>query len=324
MSARRLMGEVMQNSGQIETLLTEAQNRMREGSFSKAEEQLEQALEIDFEHPEVLSSLKCCSFWKEREKRYRDIQEEFDRGEYLLKQWKAFQGFLSRFETPIEQEVYALRQWVFGSALNSYKKVLRSEEEPDEDILIRIGRCYKGIGDYDKALEFFESAGRKKKDEPLFLAELGDCYAFLGETKASKAFFREAFFIDPQRVELEFLESGLIVRLIERLLDMGYSKPEINEWIPVYGVLLGVFNVKRELRPLEYGKLKQSIYGLERQLHEEEPSEEETIYLVPRLLNRYFWLIDHYVNSHENRERVEEILKKIKKIDETVYEHYIN
>jgi tetratricopeptide (TPR) repeat protein len=318
------MEEVRQNSEQIESLLVEAQEKMREGLFTGAEEHLERALEIDFEHPEVLSSMKCASFWKERVKRYNEIHEEFDRGEYLLKQWQVFHRFLERIEAPIERELYALRQWVFGSALTAYKKVLRSEEEPDEDVLMRIGRCYKGMGDYDKALEFFESAGRKRMEEPIYLAELADCYAFLGETKAAKAFFREAFFIDPQKVQLEFLESGLIERLIERLQQMGYPEPELNEWIPVYGVLLGVFNVKRELRPLEYGKLKQSIYTLEKRLHEEEPSDEEAEHLVPRLLNRYFWLIDHYVNSRENRDRVEEVLKKIKKLDETVYEHYIN
>ena len=318
------MGEVMQDSGRIESILEDVQNKIREGLFSEAEKLLERALEIDFEHPEVLSSLKCVSFWKERLGRFHEINDDFDRGEYLLKQWAAFHHFLSRLEAPIERELYALRQWIFGSALASYRKVLRSEEEPDEDILLRIGRCYKGMGDYDKALEFFESAGRKRREEPVFLAELADCYAFLGETKAAKAFFREAFFIGPKDVQIELLESGLIERLIERLQEMGYSGYELNEWIPVYGVLLGVFNVKRELRPLEYGKLKQSIYALEKRLHEETSEDEDAEYLVPRLLNRYFWLIDHYVNSRENRERVEEVLKKIKQLDETVYEHYIN
>ncbi len=311
-------------SERIESILVDTQDKIREGLFNEAEKLLEQALEIDFEYTAVLSSMKCVSFWKERLRRYEDITDEFERAEYLLKQWLSFHHFYRRIDNPIEREIYALRQWVFGSALTAYKRVLRSEEEPDEDILFRIGRCYKGLGDYDKALEFFEAAGRKRLEEPAYLAELADCYAFLGETKAAKAFFREAFFISPDRVQIEFLESGLIVRLIERIRQMGYSEDELNEWIPVFGVLLGVFNVKRELRPLEYGKLKQSIYALEKSIHEKEPEEEASDRLVPRLLNRYFWLIDHYVNSHENRDRVEEVLKKMKQLDETVYEHYSN
>ena len=104
---------------------------------------------------------------------------------------------------------------------------------------------------------------------------------------------------------------------------MGYAETVLKEWIPVYGVLLGVLNVKRELRPLEYGKLKQSIYSLEKRIQEGVKGSEYEA-LVPRLLNRYFWLIDHYVNAHENREWVEEVLNKIKMIDEHIYSQYIN
>jgi hypothetical protein len=103
---------------------------------------------------------------------------------------------------------------------------------------------------------------------------------------------------------------------------MGYAGGELAEWIPVYGVLFGVLNVKRELRPLEYGKLKQSIYSLEKRIDEDD--ETESAYVVPRLLNRYFWLIDHFVISKENRERIEEITQKIKALDETIYDQYIH
>jgi tetratricopeptide (TPR) repeat protein len=179
------------------------------------------------------------------------------------------------------------------------------------------------MGEYENALEYLETVGQRSKEDPAVLAELGDCYALVNETKAAKAFFREAFFIGPQKVTLTFLESGLIVKLIERLKDMGYAGRELAEWMPVYGVVFGVFNVKRELRPLEYGKLKQSIYSLEKRIDEEHSAAEDD-YSVPRLLNRYFWLIDHFVISKENRERIEEIIQKIKVLDANIYDQYIN
>jgi hypothetical protein len=60
-----------------------------------------------------------------------------------------------------------------------------------------------------------------------------------------------------------------------------------------------VFSVKREMKPLEFGKLKQSIFLLEREIE----SEPRARGLVPRLINRYFWLIDHYMAAGESREK---------------------
>ncbi len=307
----------------IEDLLSEAQGKIREGLFTEAEEYLEQALEVNFEHPRVLSALKCCKFWKERIDRLNMFHRDYDRAGFLLESWGKFLEFSTRLTDPLEMELHALRQWVFGTALVNYKRVLRDAESQDPEILLQIGRCYKGMGEYEKALEYLETVGQRSKEDPAVLAELADCYALVNETKAAKAFFREAFFIGPQKVTFTYLESGLIVKLIERLKDMGYAGRELAEWIPVYGVLFGIFNVKRELRPLEYGKLKQSIYSLEKQI-DGDHEEPEDAYIVPRLLNRYFWLIDHFVISKENRERIEEITQKIKALDAEIYDQYIN
>ncbi len=92
------------------------------------------------------------------------------------------------------------------------------------------------------------------------------------------------------------MESLLIGKLIDNIRSQGFDNSELCEWIPVYGVLYGVFNIKRELKALELGKLKQSIHALENR-YEEEP--ENRYITVPRLLNRYFWLIDYYINIKE-------------------------
>ena len=111
----------------------------------------------------------------------------------------------------------------------------------------------------------------------------------------------------------------MIQRLIAKLKSQGLTEEQLPEWIPVYGTVYGLFNVKRELRPLELGKLKQSIYQLEKELLQEHPEQ-----LVPRIINQYFWLIDHYVSSGEDREKIEEILRKIESIDPNIYKEYIN
>ncbi len=163
-----------------------------------------------------------------------------------------------------------------------------------------------------------EKANRGKPEDAAVLAELADCYAMVNRTREAKAFFREAFFIDPQAVDLGMMESTLIRRLADKVRELGRSGPEVNEWIPVYGTVYGVFTVKREMKPLELGKLKQSIFRLQKEI-EIEPRARG---LVPRLINRYFWLIDHCLSAGEGREKVEEILGKIRELDPRVYQEY--
>jgi hypothetical protein len=141
----------------------------------------------------------------------------------------------------------------------------------------------------------------------------------LAQTKAAKALFREAFFLDPARIDMRTLESALILKLRDNVSALGYKDEELCEWIPVYGYLWGVFSVKRELKQMEAGRLKQSIFSLEAECAAS-PSRREQ--LKPRLLNRYFWLIDHHEISREDPSLIEETLLKIKVTDPDIYKMY--
>ncbi len=308
----------------LESIIARVYESFRKGLFSEAEKLLEKGIKIDFEDGDVIAGLKCARFWIERSVRIDSYEsDQLALSEYLYKEWKVFKKFILRLNQPFEQGIYAIKVWIFQVALSGYLKSFQADMFSDDELLLRIGRCYKEIGNYDKAREYLENASRKRRDDAEILAELADVYAFINETKIAKAFFREAFYINPEKVDIDFLESGLITRLIERIVEIGYSDSLLKEWIPVYGVLWSVFNVKRELKPLEFGKLKQSIFSIENRIKETE-SEEEIKILIPRLLNRYFWLIDHYIITKDSREKIEEILRKIHAVDESVYEHYIN
>lgn len=139
--------------------------------------------------------------------------------------------------------------------------------------------------------------------------------------KTAKIFFREAFFIDPVKIEYAFLESLMIERLVDQMKDLGITGNEAKEWLPVYGVVYGVLNIKRELKPLELGKLKQSIFSYENRLNDNGDVGSET---MPRLLNYYFRLIDHYICVNEERGKIEDILRKMKRLNNEIFMEYIN
>ncbi len=303
-----------------ERLLEQAFDAIRARELDRAAGLLDEALTVDFDDRQVLTALKFLRFWQDREERVQHTAHEYERGEYLLDQWPVFEQFAGRFDE-CEPGMQAIRQYVFGTALDAFVKLLKESDPTDAELLLRIGRCHKGLGSYDLAVRYLEAAAAERATDAEVVAELADAYALVNETQAAKAFFREAFFLDPQQVHLEMLESQMIRALVRKTTELGMLGGELLEWIPVYGVLFGVFNVKRELRSIEYGKLKQSIYALERELRE---GRTPRTTIEPRLINHYFWLIDHYICSGENTVKVDEVLLKLRSVNDRIYKMYTN
>ena len=321
----------MKDKAGVEELIRRAYETMKTGEAVAALDFLRKALEIDFEHQEVLYALKSLNWWLEKLKRLDDFQDLYERGEYILSLWKSYYVFLDRIgesglssgEAVLSKEAadscqYALKRFVYSRALECFVNLLGDgANQQDPALLLQIGRCCKGAGNWDEALKYLEQAGRLKREDSAILSELADVNALLEETRAAKVLFREAFFLAPQEINLSGLESEMILGLLERVREVGYTGPELAEWVPVWGCIWGVFSVKRvELKPVELGRLKQSILALENELRgNSSPG------IKPRLLNRYFWLIDHCEHSRDTP-TIEETMLKIKVIDPVVYKHY--
>jgi tetratricopeptide (TPR) repeat protein len=306
----------------VQGLIQKAYDNLKTSDSASALLALEEALRIDFEHPEVVYALQCLNWWLERTGRLGDFRDAYDKGGFILSQWKAYYAFLDRIEGEYDPCQYAIKRFVFSTALHFFEDILGdgvNQYEPG--LLLQVGRCYKGVGNYDLALKYLEQAGRFKREDGETLAELADVNALLEETRAAKALFREAFYLDPQGIDLRSMESELIIRLRDRVKALGYTGQELAEWIPIYGCLYGVFSVKRELKPIELGRLKQSVFSLENEIR---GHPDRGGLLIPRLINRYFWLIDHYENVREDPGLIEETMLKIKLIDPVIYERYRN
>ncbi len=310
-------------TGQLETGLLQAYDALKAGNPELAKTLLTDVLAHDLENEEIFFTLKCIDFWRDKLAKGALLITPFERGENIVSNWKHFSNLFEKEGKSYEKSMYSVKQGVFKIAMEHYQSMLRDNPNAqDWEVFRKIGLCYKMLGVYETALQFLEKANSLVADSAPVLSEMADCYALCGEERTAKVFFREAFFIDAQKIDLSLLDSPLIVRLVEQTASFGYSGQSLQEWIPVYGVLLGVFTVKRELRALEIGKLKQGIYTLENELKEEG---NDSDVLVPRLINHYFWLIDHYVTVHEDRARINETLLKIKLLDKVIFEkiHYV-
>jgi tetratricopeptide (TPR) repeat protein len=306
----------------VEGLIQKAYNFLKEADGESALRSLQEAMKIDYEHPEVLYAMKCLSWWLERVKKLEDFHDPFERGGFLISQWKAFHGFLDRIGPARDSCVYAMRRFIFSRALDYFQSLLGdSANQQDPGLLFLVGRCFKGVGNYEEAVKYLEQAARFRREDSATLSELADINALLGDARAAKVLFREAFFLDPQGIDFISMESGMIIGLRDKVMELGFSGPELAEWIPVYGCLWGVFSIKRELKPVELGRLKQSILVLEGEMRSRQEGSEKA---KPRLINRYFWLMDHYGQARDKGELMEETMLKIKFADPAVYELYRN
>ncbi|MDR2864585.1 MAG: hypothetical protein LBV68_03125 [Spirochaetaceae bacterium] len=306
----------------IENLKKQAFQYLKEGKIEQALEALQEALRIDFDDAELLWTLKCLNWWLEKTKCLEKISAPYDRGFFIMSQWKGFYAFLDKIGQAYENSRYAIRHFVSSLALQSFEEALCDGViRHDPFLFLQIGRCYKAIGDYDTALEYLKKAAGFMQESGEALCELADVNALVGETKQAKVLFREAFFVNPESIDIHEMESSVIVKLAESVRDLGVKPDMLSEWIPVYGTLFGVFSVKRELKLVELGKLKQAIFTLENDVRN---NSEEKSMLVPRLLNKYLWLLDHYENTNEEGALMNEVLLKIKLIDPRIYERYMS
>jgi len=303
-------------------LIQKAYEKLKASNAKDAAALLDEALQIDFDNEETKHALKSVNWWLEHTARIDDIKNPYEKGGFILSQLKQYYSFLDSVAGNYDLCQYAVRRYVFSSALRCFEDLLGDGvNQHDPGLLLLVGRCYKGVGNYDEALKYLEQAARFRREDGEALAELADVNALLGKAPEAKALFREAFFLNPEKIDLRSMESEMVIRLRNRLAsEKGYREEELREWLPVYGRLWGVFTVKRELKPIEFGRLKQSIFTLETECR---GNPGRSVLLKPRLINRYFWLIDYYENKREDPDLIEEVLLKIKVTDPEIYERYI-
>ncbi|MCL2192001.1 MAG: hypothetical protein FWB78_01220 [Treponema sp.] len=293
---------------------------------------LDEALEVvqDFDNKEIKRVMRSVEWWQVHFSRIEKVQNPYEKGELILTRLRQYYSYLDNpadgSGTSFDHDdvcQYAIRRFVFSSALRCFSDLLGDGvNQHDPGLLLIVGRCYKGVGIYDEALKYIEQAARFRRDDSETLAELADVNALLGESEKAKALFREAFFLNPEKVDLRMMESEMIIRLRDKLMQekKSFREEELREWMPVYGKLWGVFSVIRELKPIEFGRLKQSIFTMETECRGN-PS--RGVALKPRLINRYFWLIDYYDIKKEDPYLREEVLLKIKVTDPEIYERYV-
>lgn len=305
---------------QTETGLQKALQHIEKGNPSDAIEIIGKLFENDLSCKELAYASRCCTYLSGITEKAARLETPYERGEKIIDEWKNYLTFSQPDSEKYEPALYAMQRGVFGLALSNYSELFE-----DSDMSLRAnafwkaGICYKKLGEFEKAQECMREANALQENNASFLANLADCFCLCGEDNYGKLIFREAFFLDPMKIDLDFLDSQLIRSLIEKTAGKGFSGSLLQLWLPVYAVIWGVFDVKRSLRSQEVTKLRQDIYALENEM--KEPGSDEAN-IKPRLINLYFWLIDYYGQTADNSRKINEVLLRIKILDQNIFKLY--
>lgn len=303
---------------QAEAALKKASGLIEVCDFSGASSPLVEVLAGDLDNEALITAISWCKFW-ETSLRGAGSLSPFEQGELILEQWRRFLPFAGD-STAYAKMFYSFKKGVFSLALKDYSAADDAgDPHLKSELLRKRGICFKKLGSYEKALELLIKANLEQERRAGVVAEIADCYALCGETRRAKMLFREAFYIDAQGIDFLFLDSPLILALIERVENLGYTGAALKEWVAVYGVLLDVFTVKRPMRMQEIMRLRQDIFNKESEIRS--PGANRDV-LKPRLLYLYFMLIDYYNLTKDSSRSVSEVMLKMRVLDSAIYDLY--
>lgn len=305
---------------QTEVKLREILKLLEQGNPEEAQKLICPLFVEDIESQELKYTNKCCMFWIDSNRRLKSIADPFERCANIFSEWKSYKNFITGDGQIYEPAFLAIQTGFFTTALKDFE-ILFEEKDAFQraEAYKKAGICHKELGNYETARNLIKEATSIYPSSASAIAELADCYCLCGDERIGKLLFREAFFINAEAIDLDFMESALIKFLINATRAKGYSGRQLQYWIPIYGILNGIFTVKRDLTSQEVAKLINNVFAMESEY--KNPCCDKKI-LVPKLLNSYFWLIDHYLKHRESGNRVNEILLKIKILDSSIYEMY--
>lgn len=323
----------MDKNGQLtfsdDPLLTgsnEIYQLIESGEFSVAVKRLDELMDIDPDYPGLIEAYRTARFWLNRERELNNMEDGKITADFLMTQWKAFEEYAQSREMPSSSSYKAAMRYIFFKASEHYKISFKKQEVAAEnfDLLLNLGDCFLRLEEYTNAVDTLEYARNSYKSNARLLAILGEAYYHLDDIPKSLLYFREAFFIDPSEIDIKLIRSKPIESVIEIIRQEGTQYKDLREWIPVYAFLSDIFYVKGKLNKGQVELIEKDIYSLEKSYQTLGKDEIEDTNVIPRLLNKYLWMLDYYEFQNYNFDNISQIRDRLIAIDPGHFKEYFS
>lgn len=315
-------GQLTFDDNPLSSKFNEGLSYIQQGNLQQTLDIMEEIFSTNPNFTGVIETIKSIKFWQNRWPKSFQLPQGQDRANYLLNEWSNYTQYTINSHIDYEKIIIYLKNYIFKNIIKNLIYSYQQSDVPNIDILLQIGEIFLCIEEYDKSIEAFEYARLFKKKDSHLLTLLGEAYYQNKVFDKSKALFREAFLHDPQKVPIHLINVEFISQIIEHIKKIkNYNEKQIREWIPIYGVLLNIFNVKREITAEELSRLNMEIQELENEYNNKKIRDE---ILLAKIINRYFWLIDYYTLQNKNNDYINIYQNKLKEIDHDIYQKYVH
>jgi tetratricopeptide (TPR) repeat protein len=306
--------------------INEVYQLLEQGEFGSAVGKIDDLMDIDADYPGLIEAYRVAKFWHNREREMKALDEGKDTAEFLMKQWEVFDEYAESKNLTSSSAFKSAMRHIFFKAADHYKFAFREQQDTSSNFqfLLNLGDCFLRLEEYSNAIETLEFAKGSYKSNARLMAILGEAYFHTGDISKSLLCFREAFFIDPAEIDLGMLKAKPIVDLAEMVKKERADLKEINEWIPIYGFLNDIFYVKRNLSAHQVESIEKDVYNLEMTYQKMNRAQVESSNIVPRLINKYLWLIDYYTLQSYNFDNISQIRGRLVNIEPGLFQEYFS
>ncbi|MBN1501604.1 MAG: hypothetical protein JW982_15710 [Spirochaetes bacterium] len=321
----------MDNNGQLtfsddhlQPGINEAYKFIESGDFSEAVDLFNMLIDEKSDYPGLFEGYRTSRFWLNRKSELLLLKEGKMTADFLMNEWNQFNSYAEEKNMTGSTAFSAAQKYVFFTASEHYKIAFRNEESPTDNfsLLYNLARCFMGLQEFSHAAETLEYIRSAYKSNTQITVLLGESYFHLGETPKSLMFFREAFFLNPQEIDMKDIKAQPILDLAGITAKNIPAYQDIREWIPVYGYILDIFYVKHQLSKQTVEILKKDILNLEKSYQMSSKDKIKETNIVPRLINKYLWMFDYFSFQNYDFEAITDIRTRLIEIDRGLFEPY--
>jgi tetratricopeptide (TPR) repeat protein len=323
----------MDNNGQLtfsdDPLLhdsAEIYQLISEGNFQEAIKKTDQLMNINPDYPGVVEAYRTAKFWANREKEIKKTGEGKKTADFLMEEWNAFDDYATFKEMKTSSAYKSAMRYIFFKAAEQYKLAFQHNEETNDkfDLLINLGECFLRLKEHKYAIETLEYAMTSYKSNAKLLFILGESHYHADDIPKCLLYMREAFQIDPSQIDMSLIEAKPITEIVNAIQESGKNVRDVREWIPVFGFLTDIFYVRRNLNKHQVESLKREVFNLENSFTRMNSDDIEATNILPRIINKYLWLLDYYEHQNINIENSDQIKKRLLSLDKDLFQEFFN
>lgn len=296
---------------------------IEEGKFVDALEKINQLMDKNPDFPGVAEAYRTIRFWLNRLDSLEKLKEGKETADFLMREWNEFNKY-SIEKNIINSAAYsAAMKYIFFKASEHYTRAFVNEESTVDnfDLLLNLGICFITLQDYRRAIDTLEYAKSSLRSSAKLLALLGEAYYNIDEIPKSLLCFKEAFFLNPTEIDLRYITAKPVLDLIQIAKNLK-PNDDPREWVPVFGFVQDIFYIRKKLNSQQVETIKRDIYALEIAYQKSRKEKIEETKIIPRLINKYLWMLEYYEYQHYDLEAINEIRARLLKLDKDIFKDY--